>query len=1064
MPASEVHQKPTPVWLLRALLVYLDILQSELESIWFQTYYECAELGSDEGFESAVAHYNRVISYVNELEDIALEMFGIAEAASSDPDWVEPEWFNEFRDLQELLTLEKADAYHVVEQIRQCFNPLGVAEDDVPVFFGDVYGDNSRYFASSDYLLNSWAKPAVEQVVGSVEQYRTAWLSRRDRDQRQAELEFEKERRLAAMQLDYSNRVRGLCGDGYRGGSPLVVPSPDEDDVCGVANTTFDPPVTEEDPDPEPKSCSLLLPEFIESVREQSAQLTADAAEESACTGDYLATARENLLLAAAYGNVGIPFEIKILRGPQDAYGLKDYIVNEAAQDVINSAGTPYAGHDKAMSDWRWGESLSYNCDDGEAYDSFYRCASDDADLVKDVRDYVTSGGADEDALADINAALDALSYNEDCDVQFDLGGAVPVRVLKKDWFTASLHYDYADLANGLFCGSTSERYARDGVYSSDSFFYDPGKNLCRCDEMFGFTDQGEVAHDGVGCTAAGFYGLSLDSTRPRPAVLSLRARRLQQQLLVMMGAPLAQIDVPPLPNEETLATCYVGDAGAAEANAIRELSVLYAAAARSAIETQQVGLGLMQCTQLVYTAQLRDELIEENYAAMTSLQGALAGIQAAIAVSGLISTFAGYENSGPLGVARGAASGVAAAMNDGVTNAMSAVSTASARATSRLGNSSDVVLCYAGVSEALERLALSAIAVESARIRVANALQRRDQLISGAKRAVTEGNIFLELEANRVVPTRTHHMWVDERKERFENDFAWAQRVSYLSAKAIEFEMQQSLAVRDDILEAELPYELQDAVNEMEREQASRTLNRARPQENTEVLSLRDDILPQALLRLTEQGEFEEDEQFELRNRKTKVEKLQEMLTHNVFARYDEYNNHIGQGIPFSIHPKGELVQRCGERLWTVSVSVQGDGLNTSAPVVPINMLKENVFSSQWCDGHGDGTPLQTAGIRPTANLFRDRGESTNEGKSQQFSWAKLEPYINVPRSEFYREGYAEGATDEFAGRGLYGNYILLFPKEGLLDEGFHLQGVEDVLIRFDYLSVANGGELTSQ
>jgi hypothetical protein len=65
------------------------------------------------------------------------------------------------------------------------------------------------------------------------------------------------------------------------------------------------------------------------------------------------------------------------------------------------------------------------------------------------------------------------------------------------------------------------------------------------------------------------------------------------------------------------------------------------------------------------------------------------------------------------------------------------------------------------------------------------------------------------------------------------------------------------------------------------------------------------------------------------------------------------------------------------------------------------------------------------------------------------------------VPRGEFYRDDYRIGSSEEFAGRGLYGDYVLLFPEEGLLEltdptrDDFPLTSVEDVLIRFDLISV---------
>jgi hypothetical protein len=90
-----------------------------------------------------------------------------------------------------------------------------------------------------------------------------------------------------------------------------------------------------------------------------------------------------------------------------------------------------------------------------------------------------------------------------------------------------------------------------------------------------------------------------------------------------------------------------------------------------------------------------------------------------------------------------------------------------------------------------------------------------------------------------------------------------------------------------------------------------------------------------------------------------------------------------------------------------------------------------------------------------PTSRLFHPSQQGGTEAAGIVETRAMLQPWFNVPRSELYRASYAEGASDELAGRGLYGDYVLLFPWDGLLDQGFHLEQVEDVLIRFDYLSV---------
>jgi hypothetical protein len=126
--------------------------------------------------------------------------------------------------------------------------------------------------------------------------------------------------------------------------------------------------------------------------------------------------------------------------------------------------------------------------------------------------------------------------------------------------------------------------------------------------------------------------------------------------------------------------------------------------------------------------------------------------------------------------------------------------------------------------------------------------------------------------------------------------------------------------------------------------------------------------------------------------------------------------------------------------------------------------LLKRNTFSSQWCQGKGEGSDYQVASVRPSAELFRPGGSTGDESEGESFTPSLLFPWFNVPRSELYRETYTEGSSEELAGRGLYGEYLLLFPESGLLERtdddtsnDFPLANIEDVLIRFDLISVDN-------
>jgi hypothetical protein len=168
-------------------------------------------------------------------------------------------------------------------------------------------------------------------------------------------------------------------------------------------------------------------------------------------------------------------------------------------------------------------------------------------------------------------------------------------------------------------------------------------------------------------------------------------------------------------------------------------------------------------------------------------------------------------------------------------------------------------------------------------------------------------------------------------------------------------------------------------------------------------------------------------------------------------------------------------LIDRCAERLWRVTATIQGDGLSDSQPGASIKILKRNTFGSQWCEGKGDGTSsLQVGHLQPSRNLFQDNPGAVVPGETNAFSTAAIYPWFNVRRSDFYKTTYQDGASEELAGRGLYGDYVLLFPAELLEGKSlpnppdtelygsprineFPLDKVEDVLIRFDYLSVDN-------
>ena len=75
-------------------------------------------------------------------------------------------------------------------------------------------------------------------------------------------------------------------------------------------------------------------------------------------------------------------------------------------------------------------------------------------------------------------------------------------------------------------------------------------------------------------------------------------------------------------------------------------------------------------------------------------------------------------------------------------------------------------------------------------------------------------------------------------------------------------------------------------------------------------------------------------------------------------------------------------------------------------------------------------------------------------------YTTARIDAYFNVTQQDFDQTQYLNGQTSELAGRGLYGDYKLLIPAGEIATEpgqgGLDLDQINDILLRFDYVSVA--------
>jgi hypothetical protein len=377
-----------------------------------------------------------------------------------------------------------------------------------------------------------------------------------------------------------------------------------------------------------------------------------------------------------------------------------------------------------------------------------------------------------------------------------------------------------------------------------------------------------------------------------------------------------------------------------------------------------------------------------------------------------------------------------------------------------------DAEMQLVGQRTAVLRIQRAAHDVEAAAYHLAEAK-------SSAATYFDEGLAALEAARNRYVAPLTHHLWLDETIDGFLRQMRLARRVVYLAVRAVEYETQQSLADRDSVLTAATPADLRRVLENLWTTAATRGVNGRRPTDLKVVLSLR-----RHLLQLADTSDQPEGWQS-----LTEIERFRMLLQSQRYAVHDRNGRYLGQRIPFDLSPLGaiELGQAqgipvlaasdCAERLWSVNASILGsDHLfrGDSPSFTRIELLKNNSFFSQWCTDRGASSPFQTASVRPSRNLFRDPEYGTDVG-SETFgtrggdrdveSRARIEAYFNVPRAEFERDDYANGDTSELAARGLYGAYALFLPAEVLGlggRDGLVLNEVEDILLRFDYVSVA--------
>jgi hypothetical protein len=973
-------------------------------------------------------------------------------------------WFGRWRAGLEELHVGIQRAARQASRLGTGENPLGIPENDTPVFFGDVQGANSRYFASSDYLISGWADPAVKSAQNALDSARDAWKVARDSEVTTEQNKVTQQRRIDELATTAGKEVIAACGPIVQNGDAIAARDllqsvePEDINTCFIRRGNECP--------------ASLADEDLDKFRER--EISTAAVQAELCRLDYTRvrlahnpkvtrqnkpvmldrfplTSQDKILSCFMKTGPGL-----FCSNPACGADCQRSCVKECGDcSLAGSQEFEFFGINRGLP----GRICNYT---GQEY--CYYTAEQCQDALRDLASLYAGDWPGNSAHATgfnfqgCTAAGCGPSTNQNT-VKFVNGATVDERqtqlanfFLRENWVTfkmfpasrASLDLPQILMVNSClrrdFPKLSTQIPKEPGSASSawlDATVLPVGPNQPRPQFALQPSGQGPTCQTDIG-----------ELYDPRLAAMRIQAREYWAEASVDCASRFKDA---PLPQYELPKSCYQGRIG----DSVQALlAARHSAAVAGGIYALKVGA------------------LETEVLACRNLVGlgvtAKAGLQAfidekakwaqAAAVVGLIEATVGFALQGG-GATKGGNPGAIGGFVAGTifaqlgAEAQAALNQAEARfqlLMQDIANETLLIECRVKIDTHRRDLVAQAMAIKTQGDVVDAELLKMANAIAETKLTLSTASSAVEREELRPAGDYAHHMWVNEKVERFRKEFASAKQMAFLAMRAVEFEMQQSLPVRAKIVEAVHPGQLEDAVRALKQEQASRAINRRRPEEGSIVVSLRDDVLQVEDRSMAPMGE---------RNW-TPAMRLRDRLWDDRYSLRDRDGNWLGQGIPFNLKEGGALASRCGERLWRVTATVQGDGLSSLEPGTQLMLLKRNTFYSQFCEGKGlveDGIKqkYQYNSIRPSNQLFtgdvRGKAEEVND-----FTAALMYPWFNVRRFEFYDSQYRKGASEELAGRALYGDYVLLFPKP-MLEKKFPLENVEDVLLRIDYLSVDN-------
>lgn len=540
-------------------------------------------------------------------------------------------------------------------------------------------------------------------------------------------------------------------------------------------------------------------------------------------------------------------------------------------------------------------------------------------------------------------------------------------------------------------------------------------------------------------------------------------------------------VDLPALDNP----SCYRGSLGEAALTARAVAQDIAVARSEYAEFQERYDIAMNGCLILENGNAAIEAAQEKHNDTMTGLRSAKLAVDivatAAGGVKDCAATASGAEtpwNKGAAGVACGAGAVEAAAdiASDSLQFAMDEVTANHEELLLSLNNATAEQQCYNDAEMELVGATTATLRIQRAIADLQIALYQMNELKVLAQTAYDDGLSTLAAAKGRAVAPLDHDYWLDEELERYLRRYRIASRITYLTVRAVEYEYQESLSARGDVLAAEIPDDLEQALDTLWTTAGTRRINGAAPTDLKVVISLKKHLLQLA----------DNSEQAAGQSQYSDTERLRLLLVDPKHQVFDDEGTFLGYQVPFQLAPLEQLGlgeingigvfarNSCAERLWSVNATIQGDEeklfIGDDPSFVDVQLLKSNSFYSQWCSVR-DGSAFQEATVRPSRNLFADPGLGSLVGDQlglgdevRLMSRARMQAFFNVDRDEFSDDQYANGDTSELAARGLYGEYAIFFPAgtlsvegaNGAQSDGLDLNAIDDILLRLDYVSVA--------